>query len=90
LPADWASELRAAVATRPDIRNVYWVTTLYNTEEGEVAQDEVHVELVEPPAERPPTEQFQELSRVIPAGPVWTISPETILSDVRIVGLRIA
>jgi hypothetical protein len=91
LPDEWASELRAAVGTRADIRSVYWLTTLYDTDGGEIAQDEIHIELVEPPADRASTDQFRELSRVIPGnGPVWTISPETILSDVRKVGKQVA
>jgi len=91
LPSDWVTKLRDAVSGRDDIRAAYWLTTLYESEEGTVAQDEIHVELVDPPSDRVSVEQVRELSGVIPAnGPVWAVSPRRILAHVRSVGRRVA
>jgi len=95
LPDEWAAQLRAAVIARHDICAVYWLTTLHETDAGTVAQDELHIELAEPPEHAAGAEQYREMSDVIPAGPergglVWAISPRRILADVRAAGVRVA
>ena len=87
LPEEWVAELRAAVTARDDIRAVYWLTSLYETDEGTVAQDELHIELTEPPqGQAAAPEEYRRLSLVIPKSPdgvTWSISPARILADVR-------
>ena len=95
LPDEWAARLREVVVARHDIRAVYWLTTLHETDDGTLAQDELHIELAEPPGQVAGAEQYREMSDVIPAGPerrglVWSISPRRILVDVRAAGARVA
>jgi len=94
LPEEWVTELRAAVAARDDIRAVYWLTSLYETDEGTVAEDELHIELTEPPqGQAAGPEEYRRLSPVIPRSPdgvTWSISPARILPDVREVGRIVA
>ena len=91
LPDHWAAELRAVIVGRDDIRAAYWLTTLYESDEGTVAQDERHVELAEPPEQAADGEQFRWLAHVLPSnGPVFSIPPRATLAEVRKVGLRVA
>ena len=69
LPDEWAARLREVVVARHDIRAVYWLTTLHETDDGTVVQDELHIELAEPPGQVAGAEQYREMSDVIPAGP---------------------
>jgi hypothetical protein len=89
------AELRAFVASRDDIRAMYWLTALYPDRDETVAQDELHIELADPPQESADDEQYRMLASVFPMprdrkSLVWSISPVSALAEVREVGLRIA
>jgi hypothetical protein len=92
LPDEHASEIRDAAATRTDVRAVYWLTTLYESGDESIAQNEIHIELVDPPEEAASPEQARDLWTTIPLGfrVIGVISPKSILPQIRQVGLRIA
>jgi hypothetical protein len=73
---------------------MYWLTALYDTGTKTAAQDELHIELADPPQENAAPEQYRALSLVFPVAPIgqsltWCISPVRIRDEVRAAGLRI-
>ena len=94
LPETWLAELRAFVASREDVRGLYWVTALHEDHGTTSAQDELHIELVDPPQESADREQYRMFSEVFPTrrdggSSVWCISPVHILAEIRDVALRV-
>ena len=95
LPDAFIAELRRLMAGRDDIHAVYWTTAIYVRDGGTFPQNELHIELADPPQESADEEQYDVLQPLVPRQPlprgglVWCISPPRLLDDVREVGLRI-
>ena len=95
LPDAFTAELRRLMAGRDDIHAVYWATAIFIRDGRRFPQNELHIELADPPQESADEEQCDILRPFVPRQPlptgglVWCISPTRILDDVREVGLRI-
>ena len=93
LSDECAVAIRASLTRRTDIRAAYWLTTLYDTDKGIVPQDELHIELVQPPEEAATPEQYRELAGTIrlPVGHSlsWVISNQETLNEIRTIGVRV-
>jgi len=93
LDEECIATVRESLASRDDIRAPYWLTTIYETERGTVAQDELHIELVEPPEDRADPDQYRDLANTIRVSPgcpvIWSISLQTALDEIRNVGVRV-
>jgi hypothetical protein len=96
LPDQWVAALGDALSARDDIVAAYWVSAIYLDAPAESqAQDELHLELRDPPVDHAPPGLFREISEVLPRsagfpqGLSFTIPPVDVLPSVRQAGMRV-
>jgi hypothetical protein len=91
LDDNWITELRLRLADNEDVAAVWWLAVIHEAEDPKVVVDELHFELVIPPEESASGETYKAMSPLLPRGaPRWSITPRSILDEVRNAGTRIA
>jgi hypothetical protein len=86
--------VEATIERRDDIRRIWWLTVEYPTDGEPLFQDELHIELVNPPgrygAEVEYFRGFEWFGSPLGRLPTWTFTPRQKLPQVRAVAELVA